>query len=75
MHGLPIDNMNEMTALFFYDCFARLAREVKGNEYQHMKDMLIDMDIPGAICKINSMQSNVSIAKIWTLREKIYWKT
>lgn len=61
MLGLPLEDMNNLTQHFFYDCFARLAREVKSKEnYERMKEILMELDLSD-VTRQNDLNLDVSM--------------
>lgn len=43
-NGASPDGMNDATVHYFYDAFMRLAREIKGKEYENVRNFLAFLD-------------------------------
>lgn len=65
------DNMDEVAQCFFYDCFARLARKVKGNEYKEMQKFLANMKLNASCSNRNSLLDVESLMNPLNIPENI----
>lgn len=58
LSGISPDNIDEVTEHFFYECFGKLARGVKGDEYAKMKEFLTNFNIE-SLKKVNINDKDV----------------